>query len=86
MSSYRIALKKSVLKEIERLDSNIVRQIISKIDSLSVNPRPFQSLKLSGSERSYRLRVGDYRILYQIDETAKLVTVYAVGHRKDIYR
>jgi mRNA interferase RelE/StbE len=84
--AHKVEIKKSALKEIEKLENSAASQIVSKIDALTNNPRPPQSLKLSGSERSYRLRIGRYRILYQIDEAVKLVTVYAVGHRKDIYR
>jgi len=86
MSLFKVEIKKSALKEIEKLENSAASQIVSKIDALTNNPRPPQSLKLSESERSYRLRVGRYRILYQIDEAVKLVTIYAVGHRKDIYR
>ncbi len=86
MPCYKVEVKKSALKEIEKLDRSVVGQIVNKIEALAKNPHPSQSLKLSGSERSYRLRVGHYRILYQINETVKLITVYAVGHRKDIYR
>lgn len=86
ISSYKVEIKKSALKEIGKLDRGIIGQIFNKIDLLSQNPHPPQSLKISGSEHSYRLRVGRYRILYQIDALLKIVTVYAVGHRKDIYR
>ena len=86
MASYRIEVKKSVFKDLEKFNKSIVSQLFRGMGSLSKNPRPAQSLKLSGSERSYRLRIGKYRILYQIDEKLKVVTVFAVGHRKDVYR
>lgn len=86
MVFYKVEVKKSALKEIEKLDRGIIGQILNRIDALSQNPYPPHSLKLSGSEHSYRLRVGRYRILYQIDIPSKTITVYAVGHRKDVYR
>jgi mRNA interferase RelE/StbE len=86
MAFYKVEIKRSALKEIEKLDRGVIGQIVSKIEALAKNPHPPQSLKLSGSEYSYRLRVGRYRILYQINESSKIITVYAVGHRKDIYR
>ena len=86
MAFYKVEVKKSALKDIEKLDRKIVAQIFRKIESLANNPRPIQSLKLSGSERSHRLRIGSYRILYQIDDDLKLITIFAVGHRKDIYK
>lgn len=86
MAIYKIELKKSAEKEIDRLDKNIIPQIFHKIRTLAENPYPSQSLKLAGSGYSYRLRVGDYRILYQIDNSTKIITIFAVGHRKDIYR
>jgi mRNA interferase RelE/StbE len=55
------------------------------MQGLADNPRPRQSIKLSGTE-SYRLRVGDYRILYEINNPAKSVTVYRIKHRREVYR
>lgn len=86
MAVYKIEVKRSALNDLEKLDKRILRQMISKMEALTKNPRPVQSLKLSGSEYCYRLRVGKYRLLYQINETAKIVIIFAVGHRKDIYR
>ena len=86
MAVYKIEVKRSALKDLGKLDKRTIHQIMSKMESLAKNPRPVQSLKLSGSEHSYRLRVGKYRLLYQINETAKIVIVFAIGHRKDIYK
>lgn len=61
------------------------RQLLQSIESLSSNPRPRQSRKLKGSRSSYRMRVGDYRILYQVDDGEKSVVVFAVGHRARVY-
>lgn len=86
MVSYKIEVKKSALKELQKLERSVVAQILRGITALSNNPRPQQSLKLRSSENSYRLRIGDYRIVYQIEDRTKMIFVYAVGHRKDIYR
>lgn len=86
MAFYKIEVKKAVLKDLSKVNKHLIRQIFHKIESLREAPRQIQAIKLAGGERSYRLRIGDYRILYQIDDALKLVTVFAVGHRKDIYR
>ena len=86
MDFYKIDLKKSVFKDLKHIDKHIVKQILSKIETLEKNPRGNQSQKLHGTECSYRLRVGDYRIVYQIDDSSRLVTVYGIGHRREIYR
>lgn len=86
MVSYKIEIKNSVFKDLNKLSKDINLQVLKKIESLSENPRQSQSMKLKGCEHSYRLRVGVYRIVYQINEAEKIVTVFGVGHRKDIYR
>ncbi|MEW6042303.1 MAG: type II toxin-antitoxin system RelE/ParE family toxin [Elusimicrobiota bacterium] len=61
-------------------------RILDAIESLAENPFPIQSRKMKGSESSYRLRVGDYRVIYQVDTENKIVTIYHVRHRKDAYK
>ena len=61
-------------------------RISATIDELRVQPRPHNSKKLSGSRDQWRVRVGDYRILYEINDKAREVRVFAVGHRREIYR
>jgi mRNA interferase RelE/StbE len=85
MASYRIELKKSAAKEIERLPSVVLKRIIEKIESLATNPRPQGCKKLSGEEK-YRVRVGQYRILYEIMDEVLIVYVVKVSHRKEVYR
>jgi mRNA interferase RelE/StbE len=85
MGRYRIELKKSVQKDFESIPRNDLQRIIVAITALADNPRPPQSKKLSGLEQ-YRLRQGNYRILYSIEDDVLVVFVVAVGHRKDIYR
>ncbi len=85
MAKYRIELKKSVEKDLAPIPKKDLQRIIAAIESLADDPRPPQSKKLSGLEQ-YRLRQGNYRILYSIKDDLLIVFVVAVGHRKDIYR
>ena len=85
MASYSIRIKRSAAKEIEALPLKDRKRMVSRIQSLADNPRPVGSEKLSGQDK-YRLRQGDYRILYEIIDTELVVTVVKVGNRGDIYR
>lgn len=85
MANYRIEIKRSAVKEIERLPKNDLKRILEKIESLSREPRGGDCIKLSGEEK-YRVRVGSYRILYTIQDDVLLVCVVKVGHRKDVYK
>jgi len=84
MESYKIVIKKSAAKEIERIAKNDRIRIIEKINSLAQNPHPTGSKKLSGQEK-YRMRQGNYRILYQIIDDELIINVVKVGHRQDVY-
>jgi mRNA interferase RelE/StbE len=87
VAAYRLLIKPSAAKEIDRLDSKPNRRrIIDKISALAADPRPQQSEKLAGYEDRYRLRQGNYRVVYLIDDGRKEVTIFKVGHRKDVYR
>ena len=85
MESYRIVIKKSAAKEIERIEKKDRIRIVEKIRSLSADPRPPGSKKLSGQEK-FRIRQGNYRILYQIIDDELIINVVKVGHRRDIYK
>ena len=85
MESYRIVIKKSAAKEIEKIEKKDRIRIIEKIRSLAKEPKPTVSKKLSGQEK-YRIRQGNYRILYQIIEDELIINVVKVGHRRDIYK
>ena len=86
MAPYQLEVKQKAAKELARVRPDIGRRLLQSIEYLASNPRPRQSHKLSESENSYRLRVGNYRVLYQIDDEAKLVTIFKVGHRRKVYR
>ena len=85
MASYEIVFKASVTRDLRAIPKRDVARILARIDTLASDPRPPEARKLSGDEK-YRLRQGDYRILYAIDDTLIIVTVVKVGHRRDIYR
>ena len=85
MGKYSIEIKKSAAKEIKNLPSPALKKVLAKISSLSENSRPQDSIKLSGEEK-YRVRCGDYRILYTIEDKILVVYVVKVGHRRDVYK
>ena len=85
MASYKLLIKPTAGKEIEAVPKQDRRRIVAKITSLSRNPRPPGCEKLSGHDQ-YRLRQGNYRILYEIQDLDLVVVVVKVGHRRDVYR
>ena len=85
MESYRLEIKRSAAKEIGDLRKADCQRVIAKIQVLASNPRPNGCERLSGAEK-YRIRQGDYRILYAIDDATKLVTIVKVGNRREVYR
>jgi mRNA interferase RelE/StbE len=85
MAVYSIFLKDSVRKDLDAIPKNDLQRIIEKIGSLAENPRPVGCEELSGQER-YRLRQGNYRIIYSIQDTELTIWVVKVGHRREVYR
>ena len=84
--SYTISIRKQALKELEELPAKESSKISAAIDTLANNPRPVGCKKLKGEhEFIWRIRVGNYRILYKIEDTIKVVEVGKIGHRKNIY-
>ncbi len=86
MAEYRVEIKHPAEGDLENLDPNSGRRILLSIGPLASDPRPRQSRKLVGSEDSCRLRVGRYQELYQIDDESRLITVFAISHRREMYR
>lgn len=82
---YNIKLDANAKKDLDKIDYQIVKRIFRKIKSLENEPRAYGSIKLKG-ENAYRVRLGDYRILYEIEDKQKIVTIYNIAHRKDVYR
>jgi mRNA interferase RelE/StbE len=85
MGKYRILVRKSAANELARIPKKTLRRIIERIRSLGEEPRPQGNEKLSTQER-YRIRQGDYRIVYSVDEGSQTVEVFKVGHRSEVYR
>ena len=85
MARYRVIVRKSVSKDMRGIPRNDVRRILASIESLADDPRPPGSKKLSGQER-YRIRQGNYRILYEIEDDRLIICVVKVRHRRDVYR
>jgi len=86
MASYSVIYKPSVEKDLRSLSQSTVTRVIKQVDSLRDNPISRSSVKLTGSKGLYRIRVGDYRVIYGVDQYAKQVTVHYVRHRRDVYR
>lgn len=85
MAKYRIEFKPSVWKDLDSIPKTDRLRILKSIERLSNDPRPAGSKKLSGSER-YRIRQGNYRILYSIEDDRLVVVVVKVGHRREVYK
>jgi mRNA interferase RelE/StbE len=85
MASYRIVFKQSVAKDLRPIPKKDVQRILKRIDGLADDPRPVGVEKLGGDEK-YRIRQGNYRILYVIEDDIITVTIVKVGHRRDVYR
>lgn len=85
MASYKLQIKPSAVKEIEALPQKDRRRIIARIQRLSSDPRPPGCEKLSGHEL-YRVRQGNYRVLYTVQDTDVVVVVVRIGHRREVYR
>ena len=85
MTSYRVEFTTAAAKEIRKLDAQIRRRILVGIAELEREPRPPGVRKLSGYDNAWRVRIGDYRVLYEVMDDQVLVTVVRVAHRRDVY-
>lgn len=86
MPAYRVVVKPSVERDLRSVPPEVVARVFHAIDGLRAEPFPRGSVKLVGTERLYRLRVGQYRVIYAVDRGERLVTVHYVRHRREIYR
>lgn len=85
MANYRVVVASSAIRELRTIPKKDRQRIGSRLQSLGRDPRPPGHEKLAGQNR-YRVRQGDYRIVYTIDDPAEMVDIVKVGHRKDVYR
>lgn len=83
---YKLDIKKSARKELDSLPDHIFLKIDKDIFSLKANPIPYPQSKELKGESKRRLRVGDYRVIYAVNEQQKIITIFRVRHRKDVYR
>ena len=86
MSAYKIIIVGAVHKQLKRINREDKKRILDKIQSLANNPRPHGFKELKGSENLFRVRTGDYRIIYEIQDKMLLITILKVGNRREIYR
>lgn len=86
MSGYSISFARSARRELERLPERTAIRILSKIETLAVDPRPRGCKKIQGSTSLWRIRIGDYRVIYEVDDDAAVVDVNIVRHRTEAYR
>ena len=85
MDAYELFIKPSAVKELEAIPTEDRRRIVRRIESLSTDPKPPGSEKLSGEDK-YRVRQGNYRVIYWVSDERREVIVFKVGHRRDVYR
>jgi mRNA interferase RelE/StbE len=83
---YRVLLERAAEKDLSRLTSKIHDRIVTAIQALADNPRPPDCRKLAGSKNDWRIRVGDYRVIYEITDQIRVVRVNRVRHRREVYR
>ena len=81
---YTIIYENAALKQLDKLPQNIANRIRAKINEFEENPRPHGCLKLTGFE-AYRIRIGDYRVIYNIEDSILTITVIKISHRRDVY-
>jgi mRNA interferase RelE/StbE len=86
VASYNVRFKPSVEKDLLRLPKDVVPRVWDRIENLKSDPFPHQATKLSGAERLYRIRVGEYRLIYEVDTQAKQIMIQHVRHRREVYR
>ena len=85
MLQYEVLLSTSARKQINKLPSKTADNLLKAIDTLTLNPHPLGCKKLKGYENSWRIRRGDYRIIYEVEDKVLRILIIGLGHRKDIY-
>ncbi|MDZ7952912.1 type II toxin-antitoxin system RelE/ParE family toxin [Nostoc sp. DedQUE09] len=86
MNQYKIEFSNAAFKQLKKLPIKVRTRIQTKIDELADNPRPNGVVKLEDSDNGYRIRVGSYRVIYNIFDDVLIVSVVKVGHRQEVYR
>ena len=83
---YAVRLKRSAVKTLEKLPQDVQRRVRLRIDGLPADPRPTGVKKLAGDPNLWRIRVGNYRLVYEIHDRRRLVVVLRIAHRREVYR
>jgi len=86
MASFDVVPKPSVEKDLRSIPKSTLLRILKQIDKLAEEPFPHQTIKLEGGEELYRIRVGDYRIIYGVNRSARQIIIHHVRHRREAYR
>lgn len=86
MASFEITWRRSTRQDLRKLPKEIVSRVVEKVGALANDPKPAGSVKLSNSECAFRIRVGDYRVIYEIWEADQQIEIQRIRHRKDAYR
>ena len=86
VAEYTVVFARSARRELERLEAGVAGRIISRVEALAEDPRPRGCVKLQGAADLWRIRIGDYRVIYSLNDDARLVDVRVVRHRSDAYR
>ena len=86
MADYAVTFARSARRELETLDASIVRRVISRIEALAQEPRPPGSRKLQGEQNLWRIRIGDYRVIFSVDDRKQIVDLVRIRHRREAYR
>jgi mRNA interferase RelE/StbE len=86
MAKYQIEISKTAEKQLKKIDKLHQIRIVDAILQLSINPAPFGSKKLAGFDDVFRIRIGNYRVIYSLEGKKLLIIVLKIGHRKDVYR
>lgn len=86
MADYAVVFARSARKELQNLDPQVTRRILKQVEALVTDPRPSGVVKLEGATDLWRIRVGQWRVVYRVSDRERLVDVIAVRHRSDAYR
>ncbi|MBZ0203159.1 MAG: type II toxin-antitoxin system RelE/ParE family toxin [Ignavibacteria bacterium] len=86
MAQYKLLFKQSAKKDLSKLPKQFLKNVLKRLTGFETNPFPHGNIKLSGSNEFYRIRVGDFRIVYSVNNKLKIVIVWYVRHRKDVYK
>ena len=86
MASFNLRWRSSTEKDLRKLPLREVQRVLAEVELLAENPFPHGSEKLAGTEHTHRIRVGDYRVIYEVFAGSKIVEVQRVRHRKEVYR